>query len=273
MTQKMIEMAVIMGESPLITLERVSRSFDRGRSFAVRDVTVNLFSGETLAIVGESGSGKTTTIKMINRLLEPTAGRVLLEGEDTARMNPVELRRKIGYVLQDVGLFPHWSVFENVATIPRLKAWKQSEVETRVDELLSMVGLPPAEFRHRMPAGLSGGQKQRVGFARALAGRPSILLMDEPFGALDPITRDVLQREFQKLRQQLKLTVVVVTHDMMEALLLADRIVIMRGGRVVEQGTPSALLRESKNDYTAMLLGMPKRQAEAVERLGAGDGR
>ena len=266
-------MSTKSSKNPLISLQALSHSFDRGGTFAVKRLTLELFSGETLAIVGESGSGKTTTIKMINRLLEPTGGRVLLEGGDTARMNPVELRRRIGYVLQDVGLFPHWSVFDNVATIPRLKAWKQSDVEARVDELLSMVGLPPEEFRHRMPAGLSGGQKQRVGFARALAGRPAILLMDEPFGALDPITRDVLQREFQKLKQHLKLTVVVVTHDMMEALLLADRIAIMRGGRVVEQGTPSALLREPKDDYTAMLLGMPKRQAEAVERLGAGDDR
>ena len=255
--------------TPLIDIDRVSRTFDGGRSFAVSDVTLELFPGETLAIVGESGSGKTTTIKMINRLLEPSSGRIVLEGEDTAGMDPVELRRKIGYVLQDVGLFPHWSVFDNVATIPRLKGWSPAEVETRVGELLTMVGLPFRDFRHRMPAGLSGGQKQRVGFARALAGRPSILLMDEPFGALDPITRDVLQREFQKLRHELKLTVVIVTHDMMEALLLADRIAIMRGGRIVEEGTPSVLLKEPKTSYTSMLLGMPKRQAEAIDRLGA----
>ena len=252
----------------LISMQRVSRSFDLGETFAVLDVNLEVASGETLVIVGESGSGKTTTIKMINRLIEPSSGKVLLQGEDTAVMNLAELRKKIGYVLQDVGLFPHWSVYDNVATVPRLNRWAPSEVEQRVEELLTMVGLPLGEFRDRLPAGLSGGQKQRVGFARALAGRPAILLMDEPFGALDPITRDVLQREFVKLRRELTLTVVMVTHDMMEALLLADRVVVMREGAIVEQGSPSALLRGCKSDYTSMLLGTPRRQAQAVEELG-----
>jgi osmoprotectant transport system ATP-binding protein len=228
---------------PLIRVQNVSRTFDGGGTFAVKDLSLDVHPGETLVIVGESGSGKTTMIKMVNRLIEPSAGMILLEGEDTSTMNLVELRRKIGYVLQDVGLFPHWSVFDNVATIPRLKGWRPPDIDARVDELLALVGLPPGEFRDRMPAGLSGGQKQRVGFARALAGRPAILLMDEPFGALDPITRDALQREFQDLRRELRLTVVMVTHDMMEALLLGDRIVVMRQGALIEQGTPSALLR------------------------------
>ena len=250
-------------------MQQVSRSFDRGETFAVQGVNLEVAAGETLIIVGESGSGKTTTIKMINRLIEPSAGKILLKGEDTVAMNLVELRKKIGYVLQDVGLFPHWSVYDNVATVPRLKGWAPSEVQERVEELLTMVGLPYGEFRDRMPAGLSSGQRQRVGFARALAGRPTILLMDEPFGALDPITRDVLQREFVSLRRELTLTVVMVTHDMMEALLLADRVVVMREGAIVEQGSPSALLRTCRSDYTSMLLGTPRRQAQAVEELGA----
>lgn len=271
--QKYDKVSVMYVNSSLIRMQDVSRSFDGGETFAVAELNLEVRQGETLVIVGESGSGKTTTIKMINRLVEPTNGTIMLEGEDTATMHLVELRRRIGYVLQDVGLFPHWNVFDNVAIIPRLKGWTPAEVRSRVEELLTIVGLPCGEFCSRMPDKLSGGQKQRVGFARALAGRPAILLMDEPFGALDPITRDTLQREFQKLRRDLGLTVVMVTHDMMEALLLADRIVVMRDGVVVEEGTPSALLKACKSEYTGMLLGMPRRQAQAVAQLGGRGGR
>jgi len=258
--------------APLISIQSVSRSFDGGATYAVHELSLDIVREETLAIVGESGSGKTTAIKMLNRLLEPSSGKILLDGQETARMDVVDLRRRVGYVLQDVGLFPHWSVFDNVATIPRLKGWMRPAVEARVEELLTLVGLPPGEFRDRMPEQLSGGQKQRVGFARALAGRPEILLMDEPFGALDPITRDVLQREFLTLRRDLRLTVVMVTHDMMEALLLGDRIAVMRQGVLLEQGTPSELLRECKSEYTSALLGMPRRHARFVDELAARGG-
>ena len=268
-----VYMAYNSPATPLISIRGVSRSFDGGRTFAVWGLDLEVQQEEVLAIVGESGSGKTTTIKMVNRLVEPSSGSIFLDGEDTSQMDTVELRRRIGYVLQEVGLFPHRNVFENVATIPRLKGWAPDLIHNRVEELLTLVGLPCEDFCRRMPSELSGGQKQRVGFARALAGRPAILLMDEPFGALDPITRDSLQREFLKLRRDLRLTAILVTHDMMEALLMADRIAIMKDGMLLEEGTPGTLLHGCASAYTSMLLGTPRRQAEAVARLGAGGDR
>ena len=194
--------------------------------------SLEINTGEALMLLGRSGSGKTTCLKMINRLLEPTGGEVLVEGKPTRDWDAIRLRRSIGYAIQDVGLFPHYNVRENVALIPRLEKWDKPRTDARVVEVLQLVGLPASEFAHRFPNELSGGQRQRVGLARALAGEPPVLLMDEPFGALDPITRSELQIEFQKLQRKLQKTVVFVTHDVGEALLLGDRIALMDAGKL-----------------------------------------
>jgi osmoprotectant transport system ATP-binding protein len=196
------------------------------------DISLEVQRGETLMLLGRSGSGKTTCLKMINRLLEPTSGEVLVEGKALAQWDVIRLRRSIGYAIQDVGLFPHYTVRENVALIPNLEAWERPRRDARVEEVLALVGLPLKEFGERYPHQLSGGQRQRVGLARALAADPPILLMDEPFGALDPITRAEVQAEFQKLQQRLKKTVVFVTHDVGEALMLGDRIGLMDAGHL-----------------------------------------
>jgi osmoprotectant transport system ATP-binding protein len=182
-------------------------------------------------------------------------------------VNPIDLRRQIGYVFQGIGLFPHMTVAENVGVVPRLLGWSQSDTDARVDELLALVGIGPSEYRQRSPCELSGGQQQRVGVARALAARPSVLLMDEPFGALDPITRDQIQDELKTLQGALGLTVVLVTHDMTEALLLADRIAVMKGGQIVGIGTPAELMSKPGHDYVRTLMAMPKRQADRVEQI------
>jgi osmoprotectant transport system ATP-binding protein len=197
------------------------------------EVSLAAQRGETLVLLGRSGSGKTTALKLINRLVEPTAGEVLVEGQSTRDWNPIHLRRRIGYVIQETGLLPHFTVERNVALLPRLEGWPKERISPRVEELLALVGLPPQEFRHRYPRELSGGQRQRVGVARALAANASILLMDEPFGALDPITRAEMQREFRALQSQLKKTVVLVTHDLREALMLGTRIALLESGRLV----------------------------------------
>jgi osmoprotectant transport system ATP-binding protein len=222
-----------------------------------------------VALLGESGCGKTTTLKMINRLVEPSTGRITVDGQDVRGLNPIELRRRVGYAFQGIGLFPHFDVAHNIATVPRLLGWPAREIAARVDELLEMVGLPPAEYRGRFPAELSGGQQQRVGVARALAARSKVLLMDEPFAALDPITRDELQTQLGMLQRSLGLTIVLVTHDVTEALLLADRIAVMRGGLLLGHDTPRRLLADPPDPYVGTLMEMPKRQAEKVARLGA----
>jgi osmoprotectant transport system ATP-binding protein len=238
-----------------------------GEAFAVAEVSFRVEAGELLALVGGSGSGKTTTLKMINRLVEPDAGRVLVEGRDAATVEPHALRRSIGYVFQGVGLFPHLTVAENVAVPLRLLGWPRDRVAARVAELLALVELAPA-LAERFPAALSGGEQQRVGVARALAAAPRVMLLDEPFGALDPLTRDRLQRSFDALRRQLGLTAVFVTHDMAEALVLADRIGVMRAGRLVQLGRPEELARAPADDDVARLLDTPRRQARLVaERL------
>jgi osmoprotectant transport system ATP-binding protein len=198
--------------------------------------------GETLVLLGESGCGKTTTLRLINRLLEPTEGSVLVEGRDTREWNPIELRRRTGYVIQDAGLFPHFTVERNVALVPTLEGRDKTEVRERVRELLQLVGLEPERFAARFPAELSGGQRQRVGVARSLAADPPLLLMDEPFGALDPLTRAALQREFASLQKRLGKTVVFVTHDVREALMLGTRVALMSAGRVVLLETPENFL-------------------------------
>ena len=202
--------------------------------------------GETLVLLGESGCGKTTTLRLVNRMLEPTAGEVFVEGKDARAWDAIELRRRTGYVIQDAGLFPHFDVGRNVGLVPVLEGWDESRVSERVDELLRLVGLDPEKFGARFPSELSGGQRQRVGVARALAADPPLLLLDEPFGALDPLTRATLQREFAALQRRLNKTVIFVTHDVREALLLGTRVALMKAGRVVLLDTPDAFLRSDE---------------------------
>jgi osmoprotectant transport system ATP-binding protein len=215
-----------------------------GRSI-LRELTLDVRAGETLVLLGRSGAGKTTALKLINRLVEPSEGEVRVEGRSTLVWDPIALRRRIGYVIQEVGLFPHFSVARNVGVVPHLEGWPEEKVRGRVDELLRMVGLDPGRFGGRLPHELSGGQRQRVGVARALAADPPFLLMDEPFGALDPLTRAELQREFRALEARIEKTVVFVTHDLAEALRLGTRIGLLEGGRLVGLYTPEEFLRSA----------------------------
>ena len=240
-----------------------------GDVVVVRDVSLRVRAGELVVLLGGSGSGKTTILKMINRLIEPTAGSVRLDGVDTADLPPHELRRRIGYVFQRIGLFPHLTVGENVAVTPGLLGWPPERIAARVDELLGLVELDPA-LRDRRPSELSGGQQQRVGVARALAAEPRVMLLDEPFGALDPVTRERLQQSFLHIRETLSLTTVFVTHDMTEALTLADRIAVLHEGRLLQLGTPRDLLTRPADAYVDRLMSTPRRQAAAVDALIAG---
>ena len=215
----------------------VSLALDTGK-LLVRDLSFSISRGETIVLLGRSGSGKTTTLKLINRLLEPTAGAVLVEQTPTLSWDPIKLRRKIGYVIQETGLFPHFTVERNIALVPKLEGWPREQTRKRVGVLLEMVGLPAASFADRYPRELSGGQRQRVGVARALAADPPIVLMDEPFGALDPLTRLELQREFAELTARLSKTIIFVTHDVREAFTLANRIGLFEEGRLVVLATP-----------------------------------
>ncbi len=253
----------------MIVLKQVSKSYDTGQ-VAVCNVSLEVAAGQLLVLLGGSGCGKTTTLKMINRLVEPTSGRIEVDGRDVLSMDPVQLRRSIGYVLQGSALFPHLSVAENIAVVPRLLNWSAERIDKRVEELLRLVHLPAEEFSSRMPWQLSGGQQQRVGFARALAAGPKVMLLDEPFGALDPLTRDELRNEFLQIRRQLGLTAVMVTHDMTEALLSADRIAVMNAGKLLRVGTPHELLHNPGDDFVAALLSTPKRQADQLDALVAG---
>ncbi|MEX0776544.1 MAG: ATP-binding cassette domain-containing protein [Phycisphaeraceae bacterium] len=251
----------------MIRLSQVGKSYDQGKTWAVRDLSLEVEQGQLVVLLGESGCGKTTTLKMINRLIEPSAGTIAVDGQPVLEGDPVPLRRSIGYVFQNIGLFPHMTVGQNVAIGPGLARWKKADVDRRVDELLEMVNMPPAEYRRRRPRGLSGGQRQRVGLARALAVRPRIMLMDEPFGALDPLTRDVLQDEYRKIHQKLGLTSIMVTHDMTEALLMADRIAVMERGSIVQLGTPHELLTAPANAFVDALMSTPRKQAQRLEAL------
>ena len=221
---------------------------------------------QLVAIVGESGSGKTTLLKIVNRLLEPDTGEVLIAGESTLASAPHLLRRRIGYVFQRIGLFPHLTVAENIGITPELLHWDRERISARVAELLELVDLP-LEFGARYPAELSGGQRQRVGVARALAAEPAIMLMDEPFGALDPLTRDALGREYRRVHERLGLTTLMVTHDVLEAVLLADRIVVLRSGEIVADGTPRELMNEHGDAAVRALMDTPRRQALRVAAL------
>jgi osmoprotectant transport system ATP-binding protein len=260
---------------PRIAFAHVGKSFGGGRGakpvLAVDDVSLEVFAGEFVAIVGGSGSGKTTLLRLANRLLEADRGSIAIDGEDVGVVDPVSLRRRIGYVFQSGGLFPHFSVAGNVGITPQLMGLPAAEIASRVDELLDLVRLDRAQYRDRFPHELSGGQRQRVGVARALAARPRIMLMDEPFGALDPLTRDALGDDFRDLHRKLGLTTIMITHDMTEAILLADRIAVMRGGRLLAQGTPSQL-SESGDAYVGELLRTPRRQAERLAMLLPRDG-
>jgi osmoprotectant transport system ATP-binding protein len=264
-----------MPTAPLIAYANVAKTFDGGRGaervVAVNDVSLEVAEAEFLAIVGGSGSGKTTLLRLANRLIEADSGSITVEGEDISRADPIGLRRRIGYVFQSGGLFPHMSVASNIGITPKLLGWPAEEISARVDELLDLVRLDRAPYRDRMPHELSGGQRQRVGVARALAAKPRIVLMDEPFGALDPLTRDALGDDYRSLHRTLGLTTVMITHDMTEAILLADRVAVMRGGTLLAQGTP-AELSTSSDPYVGELLRTPRRQSERLGKLLPRDG-
>jgi osmoprotectant transport system ATP-binding protein len=247
----------------MIRLEAVTKRYPNGQ-VAVHELSLDVRRGEMVVLVGPSGCGKTTTLKMINRLIEPTSGRVFVDGDDVTHGDPVALRRHIGYVIQQVGLFPHLTIAANVATVPKLLGWRKNRVATRVDELLVLVGLDPAQYRDRYPAQLSGGQRQRVGVARALAADPPVLLMDEPFGAIDPVTRARLQDEFLRLQNSLRKTVVFVTHDIEEAIKLGDRIAILEVGGVLQQfDTPAEILARPASPMVRDFVGADR----ALKRL------
>ncbi|MFL6137667.1 MAG: ABC transporter ATP-binding protein [Frankiaceae bacterium] len=239
----------------MIRLDRVRKEYADG-TIAVRELSLDVLPGEIAVLVGPSGCGKTTTMKMVNRLVEPSGGRIYVDGHDVTREDPVKLRRRIGYVIQNVGLFPHLTIEQNVSTVPALLGWDRRRQRERAEELLRLVGLDPAQHSRRYPHQLSGGQRQRVGVARALAADPPVLLMDEPFGAVDPIARDRLQEEFLRLQQELAKTVVFVTHDIDEAVRLGDRIAVLSEGGVLEQyDTPPSILSHPASEFVASFVG------------------
>ncbi|MEE6281985.1 betaine/proline/choline family ABC transporter ATP-binding protein [Georgenia sunbinii] len=243
-------------DATMIRLENLTKRYPGQRENAVDDLTLEIQRGEIVVLVGPSGCGKTTTMKMINRIIEPTSGRIILGGEDVTTTDADRLRRRIGYVIQQVGLFPHMTIGENVATVPKLLGWDAKRTSARVDELLNLVNMPPEEYRDRYPKQLSGGQQQRIGVARALGADPAVLLMDEPFGAIDPITRDRLQNEFLRLQAEVKKTIVFVTHDIDEAIKMGDRIAILRdGSHVAQYDTPEQILTAPADDFVSDFIG------------------
>jgi osmoprotectant transport system ATP-binding protein len=252
----------------VVAFEHVTKRYGgTGAPAAVNDLSLIIPAGEICVLVGPSGSGKTTTMKMVNRLIEPTSGRITIDGRDVMDLPPVELRRKIGYVIQQVGLFPHLTVAENVAVVPGLLHWDRTRTDDRVRELLELIGLEPAEYGPRYPSELSGGERQRVGVARALAADPPVMLMDEPFGAVDPIRRDRLQNEFLRLQDRVGKTVIFVTHDVDEAIKMADRIAILeRGGTLAQYDTPTAILAAPASDFVERFVGADR----GLKRLSLG---
>ena len=244
------------GEAAEIAFDRVTKRYPGRAEPAVRELTLTVPAGELCCLVGPSGAGKTTAMKMVNRLIDITEGDITIGGTSVRTLDVTALRRGIGYVIQQVGLFPHMSVADNVATVPRLLGWPKARIASQVDELLHLVDLPPGDYRARFPSQLSGGERQRVGLARALGANPPVMLMDEPFGALDPITRARLQHELLRIQHELRKTIVFVTHDIDEAILLGDRIAILReGGILAQYDTPEALLARPADDFVARFLG------------------
>jgi osmoprotectant transport system ATP-binding protein len=257
---------------PAIEFDNIIKRFGSSRPgesevLALDRITLTVPAGEFLVVVGPSGSGKTTLLRLINRLSAPSEGTVRFEGDDVRSLDPILLRRRIGYVFQGVGLFPHMTVAENTAITPRLLGWPRDKREARVDQLLDLVRLPPADYRNRLPRELSGGERQRIGVARAIAAEPHVVLMDEPFGALDPLTRDAVGQDYRRLHDELGLTTVMITHDMLEAVLLADRIAVMHQGRIIEEGTPRKLMAAAETDYVRELMQMPRTQAARLKSL------
>lgn len=238
----------------MIQFNHVSKSYDDGTK-AVDSLHLEIKKGEFFVLIGPSGCGKTTTMKMINRLIETTEGSILIDGKDIQQYNINELRWNIGYVLQQIALFPHMTIAENISVVPEMRKWTKKEIKARVDDLLQMVGLDPDVYRDRMPDELSGGQKQRVGVVRALAANPKIVLMDEPFSALDPLSREQLQKDIVQLQKKIQKTIVFVTHDMQEALSLGDRICIMKEGKVVQLDTPEGIIHNPKNEFVEEFIG------------------
>ncbi|SCZ81820.1 ABC transporter ATP-binding protein [Acidaminobacter hydrogenoformans] len=249
----------------MVTFVDVCKIYN-GNVKAVNNLNLTINKGEMVVFIGPSGCGKTTTLKMVNRLIQPTSGKIIINGIDTNDMNAVELRRQIGYVIQDIALFPHRTVASNIATVPRLKKWETSRINKIVDDLLEMVDMDPAFYRDRYPNELSGGQQQRIGVLRALAAEPEVMLMDEPFGALDPITREQLQDELKRLQKMVNKTIIFVTHDMDEALKIADRIVIMKDGEIIQVASPEEILRQPANAFVRSFIGEERliRQPELV---------
>lgn len=255
-----------MSRTPaMIDIRQATKRYDE--VVAVDEVSLQVERGEVLVLLGGSGSGKTTTLKMVNRLIEPTSGEVVVDGQPVSTLAPAELRRRIGYVFQDIGLFPHMTVAENVAITPRLLGWSRERIDARVQELLELVELDPRSFADRRPDELSGGQQQRVGVARALAAEATLMLLDEPFGALDPLTRDTLQRSFGHIREATGLTALFVTHDILEAITLGDRIGVMQQGRLLQVGTSAELLQSPADEYVRDLVSTPTRQAALIDEL------
>ena len=245
-----------MSAQPLNQLEHGTKVYPGVETPAVKDLNLEVNPGEILVLVGPSGCGKSTTLRLINRMIEPSSGRIIYEGEDVTKGDPNELRRRMGYVIQQIGLFPHRTIAENIATVPRLLKWPKDKINARVDELLEVVSMDPSIYRDRYPSELSGGQAQRVGVARALGADPDVLLMDEPFGAIDPITRDRLQNEFLRLQEELKKTIVFVTHDVDEAVKMGDRIAILRDqSEIAQLDTPEHILTDPADEFVENFLG------------------
>lgn len=238
----------------MIQFKNVSKAFDDGFQ-ALKRINLRVEQGELLTLIGPSGCGKTTTMKMINRLIDPTDGEIFIEGENILKKNPVQLRRDIGYVIQQIGLLPHMTIEDNISIVPKLKKWPKDKYMKRVDELLDLVGLDPAVFKKRYPNELSGGQQQRIGVIRALAGDPPIILMDEPFSALDPISREQLQDELLRLQQEIQKTIVFVTHDMDEAIKIAKRVALMKDGQIIQLDSPAQILQHPANDFVREFVG------------------
>lgn len=264
---KPLNKEVVEEKNTVIEFRNVSKSFPGSDCYAVNKVSLSIKEGEFITILGSSGCGKTTLLKLVNRLYEPNEGEILLFGQNIAKQDPVQLRRGIGYVIQQIGLFPHMTIEENIAVVPNLLKWEKEKIDTRTEELLSMVGLEPEQYKKRYPSQLSGGQQQRVGLARALAVEPRVMLLDEPFGALDAITRTGLQEELLRLHQGLQKTFLFVTHDINEAFKLGTRVIIMNEGRVVQFGTPAEIVKAPADSFVEQLIRSAKDQEKLWEEL------